>query len=65
VIIKLGRNLVKVKSVIESVGLLDRAYYVERATSAAEICSPLADADIASAPYFSMVVIPSAVAGLR
>ena len=65
VIIKLGRNLIKVKSVIESVGLLDRAFYVERATSAAQICSPLAEADVSKAPYFSMVVIPSAVAGVR
>ena len=65
VIIKLGRNLTKVREVIESVGLIDRAWYVERASHEAEICSPLADADAARAPYFSMIVIPSAVAGQR
>ena len=65
VVIKLGRNLAKVRSVIESVGLIDRAWYVERASHEVEVCCPLAEADAASAPYFSMVVIPSAVAGLR
>jgi precorrin-2/cobalt-factor-2 C20-methyltransferase len=65
VIIKIGRNLTKVREVIESVGLIDRAWYVERASHEAEVCAPLADADASRAPYFSMIVIPSAVAGLR
>ncbi|MCU1392330.1 MAG: cobI [Ilumatobacteraceae bacterium] len=65
VIIKLGRNLTKVRSVIETVGLIDRAWYVERASHEVEVCCPLAEADAAKAPYFSMIVIPSAVAGLR
>lgn len=65
VIIKLGRNLTKVRGVIETVGLIDRAWYVERASHDVEVCCALADADAATAPYFSMIVIPSAVAGTR
>jgi precorrin-2/cobalt-factor-2 C20-methyltransferase len=65
VIIKLGRNLGKVRSAIESVDLLDRAFYVERASGTAEVTCPLAEVDPATAPYFSMVVVPSATAHLR
>jgi precorrin-2/cobalt-factor-2 C20-methyltransferase len=65
VVIKLGRNLAKVRSAVESVDLLDRAFYVERASGAAEITCPLAEADADRAPYFSMVVIPSATASIR
>lgn len=65
VIIKLGRNLAKVRRAVADANLLDRAFYVERATSAGEVCCPLADADSQRAPYFSMVVIPSASAGRR
>ena len=65
VVIKLGRNLAKVRSAIESVDLLDRAFYVERATGAGEVTCALAEADAAAAPYFSMVVIPSATAFAR
>lgn len=64
VIIKLGRNLAKVRAAVADVGLLERAFYVERATSDAQRCCPLADAD-PDAPYFSMVVIPSATAWRR
>ena len=46
-------------------GLLERAFYVERASSASQVCCPLSQADTAHAPYFSMVVIPSAAAGRR
>ena len=65
VIIKLGRNLPKVRSAIESVDLLHRAFYVERASGTAEVTCPLAEADASKAPYFSMVVIPSATAHNR
>ena len=65
VIIKLGRNLAKVRASVAAAGLLERAYYVERASSAAQVCCPLAQADSSRAPYFSMVVIPSAAAGRR
>lgn len=65
VIIKVGRNLPKVRSVIESVSLMDRAFYVERATWEEQITSPLAEASDVGAPYFSMVVVPSATACKR
>ena len=65
VIIKLGRNLDKVRRAVADADLLHRAFYVERATSAGEVCCPLATADSHRAPYFSMVVIPSAAASRR
>ena len=65
VVMKLGRNLAKVRAAVDQAGLLDRAWYVERATMDAQKVSRLADADAARAPYFSMVVIPSAAAPLR
>ncbi len=65
VVMKLGRNLAKVRSAVERAGLLDRAHYVERATMATQRVMALADADPSTSPYFSMVIIPSATAGLR
>lgn len=65
VIIKVGRNLPKVRSALESLDLMDRAFYVERATWAEQHVCSLADADTHGAPYFSMVVVPSATASLR
>ena len=65
VIMKVGRNLAKVRRAVERAGLLDHAHYVERATMDAERVRPLADADAAAAPYFSMVVIPSRTAPTR
>ncbi|HWJ60409.1 MAG TPA: precorrin-2 C(20)-methyltransferase [Acidimicrobiales bacterium] len=62
VIIKVGRNLAKVRSVVAGVGLGDRAFYVERATWSEQATAPLAEAPESGAPYFSMVVIPSATA---
>ena len=65
VVMKLGRQLAKVRDCVTEAGLLERAWYVERATMATQKVCPLAEADAASAPYFSMVVIPSAAAPLR
>jgi precorrin-2/cobalt-factor-2 C20-methyltransferase len=65
VIMKVGRNLAKVRRAVERAGLLEHAHYVERATMDAERVRPLADADAGSAPYFSMVVIPSRTAPTR
>jgi precorrin-2 methylase len=44
---------------------MPHAHYVERATMDSERVMPLADVDPASAPYFSMVVIPSRTAPAR
>ena len=65
VIMKVGRNLEKVRQAVIRAGLLDRAWYVERATMAGERVMPLDRVDPASAPYFSMVVIPSSLAPTR
>jgi precorrin-2/cobalt-factor-2 C20-methyltransferase len=65
VVLKVGRNLARVRAVVERLGLLDRAQYVERATTAEQRVLPLALVDPATAPYFSMVVIPSETASAR
>jgi precorrin-2/cobalt-factor-2 C20-methyltransferase len=58
VIMKVGRNLAKVRRAVEAAGLLQRAIYVERGTMTEERIVPLSDcADIAG-PYFAMVLIP-------
>jgi precorrin-2/cobalt-factor-2 C20-methyltransferase len=65
VVMKVGRNLVKVRDAVERAGLLDVAHYVERATMDSQRIMPLADVEVGSAPYFSMVVIPSRTATAR
>jgi precorrin-2/cobalt-factor-2 C20-methyltransferase len=58
VIMKLGRNLPKVRLAVREAGLLDRAIYVERGTMAGEAVMTLADKTDDAAPYFSLVLIP-------
>jgi precorrin-2/cobalt-factor-2 C20-methyltransferase len=58
VIMKLGRNLPKVRRALASAGLLDRAVYVERGTMAAGAVVRLADKPDDKAPYFSLVLVP-------
>jgi precorrin-2/cobalt-factor-2 C20-methyltransferase len=58
VIIKLGRNLPKVRDAIAAAGLLDRAIYVERATMPGQRVCPLADITEDSVPYFSLILVP-------
>ncbi len=58
VILKLGRNLGKVRAVLEAAGRLDDAVYVERGTMAGECIMPLAARDPAApAPYFSLLIL--------
>lgn len=57
-IMKLGKNLAKVRAVIAELGLLDRALYVERATMAAQRIIPLGDVDPETSPYFSLILVP-------
>ena len=59
-IMKLGRNFAKVKRAIDTVGLADRALFIERATMAAERIIPLRDVDPLQVPYFSLILIPDA-----
>ena len=58
VVMKLGRNLAKVRRVLQAAGLLERALYVERGTSEQEIRRPLREMEDARAPYFSMILVP-------
>lgn len=58
VVMKLGRNLAKVRRVLAAAGLLERALYVERGTSEQEIRRPLGDMEDLRAPYFSMILVP-------
>ena len=58
VIMKVGRNLAKVRRAVETAGLLSRAVYVERGTMAEERILPLADCTSPIGAYFAMVLIP-------
>jgi precorrin-2/cobalt-factor-2 C20-methyltransferase len=59
VIMKLGRNFSKVYSVLEELGLLDRALFIERATTPSQHITPIREVNPTEVPYFSMIVIPS------
>jgi len=56
VIMKVGRHLGRIRKVIDGLGLLDNAVYIERATLSAERQLPLSDAP-EKAPYFSMILL--------
>ncbi len=55
-IMKVGRHLPKIRSVIEALGLTDKAVYVERASLPEEVVLPLSEAP-EKAPYFSMILL--------
>ncbi|WP_420861468.1 precorrin-2 C(20)-methyltransferase [Algirhabdus cladophorae] len=55
-IMKVGRHLAKIRGVIDGLGLLDQAVYVERASLPQEVICPLAEAP-EKAPYFSMILL--------
>lgn len=57
VVMKVGRHLGKVRRVIERLGLLADARYIERATMAEERILALADVPGDSAPYFSTILV--------
>lgn len=58
VIMKLGRNLPKVRRALQAAGLINRAIYVERATMAGQVVTRLAEKIDDEAPYFSMILVP-------
>jgi precorrin-2/cobalt-factor-2 C20-methyltransferase len=57
VVMKLGRNLPKVRRALNAAGLTDRAVYVERGTTAQQKVMRLADKQDDEAPYFSMILV--------
>jgi precorrin-2/cobalt-factor-2 C20-methyltransferase len=58
VIMKVGKNLAKVRRAVEAAGLLARALYVERGTMQGERIIPLVECRDGKGPYFAMVLIP-------
>ncbi len=56
-IIKVGRHLPKVRRVLDALGLLERARYIEHATMASQRVLPLAFLPDDAAPYFSMILL--------
>lgn len=58
VIMKVGRNLPKIRRAIEAAGRLDTAVYVERGTMANGHAIRLADKKDDVAPYFAIVLVP-------
>jgi precorrin-2/cobalt-factor-2 C20-methyltransferase len=57
VVMKLGRNLPKVRRALQAAGLSDRAIYVERGTMTDEKVLPLSEKTDDEAPYFSMILV--------
>lgn len=57
VIMKVGRNLPKIRRALESAGKIGRAIYVERGTMAESVSMPLAAKSDDQAPYFSLILV--------
>ncbi len=58
VIMKLGRTFPNVVEALRQSGLLERAWYVERASGVAQRVLPVTEVDPATVPYMSMVLVP-------
>lgn len=58
VIMKVGRNLPKIRRALAAAGRLDQALYVERGTMANSALTRLAEKESDEAPYFSLVLVP-------
>lgn len=58
VIMKVGRNLPKIRKALEKAGKLESALYVERGTMANSAAIPMRERDSSPAPYFSLVLVP-------
>ncbi len=58
VVMKVGRNLPKLRRALASSGRLPRAIYVERGTMAEEKMIPLSAKSDDEAPYFAVVLVP-------
>lgn len=56
VVMKVGRHLARIRGLLDDMGLLGQARYIERATLAEEVRLPLAEAPD-PAPYFSMILV--------
>ncbi len=56
-IIKIGRHYDKIYSILDELGLLERAGYVERASLPNQKIARLSQTNIDKAPYFSMILV--------
>ena len=59
IIIKLGRHFAKVRAILDELGLLSRALYIERATMPNQQIRQIADMNPADVPYWALILIPS------
>lgn len=60
-LMKVGRHLPRLRRLLDALGLLERAHYIEYCGQAAEQHVPLADIpDDMLAPYLSLILIPGA-----
>ncbi len=58
VIMKVGRNLPRIRSALAQAGKLADAVYVERGTMASGVSIRLADKPDDEAPYFALILVP-------
>lgn len=57
VLIKIGKNFARIKSLLASLGMTDRAVYVERATMSEQKILPLSQVTADRAPYFALILV--------
>jgi precorrin-2/cobalt-factor-2 C20-methyltransferase len=57
VFMKVGRHLSKVRDVLGTLGLTDKAYYIEHASMENQKMMPLDEVNFEEAPYFSMIIL--------
>ncbi len=58
VIMKVGRNLPKIRRALAASGRLHHAVYVERGTMRNQSVTPMVARDDSEAPYFSLILVP-------
>ena len=56
-VIKIGRHFAKLRRVLDKLGLLEAAVYIERASLPNQRVAPLAAIDPAEVPYFAMALV--------
>ena len=59
VIIKLGRHFTKIRNILNELGLLHRALYIERATQTDQRIVSITEVEPTEVPYWSLILIPS------
>ncbi len=57
VFMKVGRHLAKIRDVLGTLGLTDKAYYIEHASMGNQKMMPLDEVEFEEAPYFSMIIL--------